>query len=198
MISQYRIEAVVVGVSTGGTKALPRFLSALPENFPAAVIVVQHRAPSGDIFYTSYLNNYCFSPVKEAEDKELIEPGVVYVSPADYHLLVEKNRMFSFSCEGPVRYSRPSIDVLFETAASAYRDALVGVVLTGANNDGSHGVQVIKKMGGITLAQDPEEAEASQMPQAAIDTGKIDIVLPLAELSAFLIQLIEGCNDSTT
>lgn len=185
------VEAVVVGVSAGGMHALNILLSGLPAEFPAALIIVQHRAPSDDAFFVTYLSSYCPFPVKEAEDKEPIWPGICYIAPAGYHLLVEKEKMFSLSADEPVNYARPSIDVLFETAAEAYREALVGVILTGSNMDGSWGTIKIRRFGGLTVAQDPLDAEVSAMPQAAIDTGKVDVVLPLGDIPDYLAKLFE-------
>lgn len=188
-------EAVVVGVSAGGFRALHELLSALPAGFCAPVTIVQHRLASSDSYLVTYLASHCQLTVKEAEEKELLRPGTVYIAPPDYHLLVEKNRTFSLSVDELVCYARPSVDVLFETAASAFGHQLIGVVLTGANSDGSDGVKAIKAHGGLTIAQDPDGAESKVMPLSAIATGAVDFILPLSEIPRFLTNLMEGMDD---
>ncbi|KQX46589.1 chemotaxis protein CheB [Paenibacillus sp. Root444D2] len=183
------LEAVVVGVSAGGLKALSRLLSYLPSDYSLPIIIVQHILESSDSYLAEYLNTQVAIHVKEAIDKETIQPHHVYLAPPGYHLLIEDDRSFSLSIDPKVNYSRPSIDVLFDSAAFAFQEACVGVVLTGANRDGSSGLRTIKESGGITIVQDPETAEFPIMPQAAIDTVKVDYILSLDDIGKFLRQL---------
>lgn len=185
-------EAVVIGVSAGGFKALQVLVSGLPENLPVPLIIVQHRMASTDNYMVTSLDKKCRLSVKEADEKERILPGTVYIAPADYHLLIEKDRTFSLSTDEPVCYSRPSVDVLFETAADVYKSALIGIILTGANADGSQGIKKIKKLGGVTIAQDPKTAEASMMPLCAIQTNSVDYIVSLENISLFIRDLLEG------
>lgn len=180
---------VVVGGSWGGLDALGQVITPLEGGCTFALAVALHRAsnsPEGAL--VSYLQGRCRLPVAEAEDKDVIEAGRVYVAPADYHLLVEPG-CFALSIDAPVQYSRPSIDVLFESAADAYSDRAVAVVLTGANDDGCRGLRHVKRRGGVTLAQDPSTAVRREMPDAAIATGAVDRVLPLDEITALLNEL---------
>lgn len=181
--------AVVIGVSSGGFYALETILPLLPEEYGLAVIVVQYRARDSGEFMPRYLNGLCLLPVLEAGDKMAIQPGLIYIAPPDYHLRVELDKSLSLSIGPRVNWSRPSVDVLFETAAEAYRATLVGVVLTGANYDGSLGMAMIKGLGGLTVIQDPRTAEMPQMPQGAIDAVGGDLVLSLSEIGEFLATL---------
>ncbi len=183
--------AVVVGVSAGGFQALHTLLPMLPKAFPAPVIVVQHRMAGEDDYFVESLNSKSLVTVKEAEEKEEIRPGTAYIAPGGYHLLIEKDHTFSLSVDEPVCYARPSIDVLFETAARVYGSHLVGIILTGANNDGSNGIKTIKQGNGLTIAQDPETAEVNLMPQSAIATHCVDFILPLEDIPSFLTNLVE-------
>jgi two-component system chemotaxis response regulator CheB len=190
-------EAVVVGVSAGGMKALKVVLGGLQETYSLPVIIVQHRHASTDNFLISYLDQRSKKEVKEAEEKEKIRENTVYIAPADYHLLIERDRTFSLSVDEQVCYARPSVDVLFESAAYVYGRKLIAIVLTGANSDGAQGLKKIKTFGGMTIAQNPESAESPVMPQAAIDTGAVDFVLELEEIPGFLQDLVEEENDYT-
>ena len=170
----------VVGASWGGMQAVADLLGALEPENRLAVAVAQHRAPDSDSEETlvRFLARRSNLPIVEVDDKAAVEPGRVYLAPADYHLLVEPGH-FALSTEGPVRFSRPSIDVLFESAADAYGEAVVAVVLTGANDDGRRGTLAVKEAGGVTIAQDPATAERPEMPASAIDAGAVDLVLPI-------------------
>lgn len=182
-------EAVVIGVSAGGMDALRTVLPHLPEKFPVPVVVVQHQGPGTDGYLAEYLDQRCAVRVKEAEEKEKLEPGQVYLAPADYHLLLEDDRTFSLTLESRVRFARPSIDVLFESAADVYGSRLIGIVLTGANDDGSRGLAAIKQRGGLAVVQDPATAEVDTMPKAAIRAAAVDFVLPLKAIGPFLANL---------
>ena len=138
------------------------------------------------------MSESCKSRVKQADEKEKIVPAMIYIAPPNYHLLVEDDRTFSLSVDELVNFSRPSIDVLFESAADAYGKRLIGIILTGANSDGSNGLKKIKECGGMAIVQDPESSEADTMPRAAIKATKVDYVLPLEEIGTFLRKLGDG------
>jgi two-component system chemotaxis response regulator CheB len=167
--------------------ALEKILKELPKEFCIPIAVAQHRHRKSNEGLPAFLRRVTHMEVVDAEDKQWIEAGKVYLAPADYHLLVEKGE-FNLSVDDAVRHSRPSIDVLFETAADAYGPALVGIVLTGANADGAEGARRIKQRGGIVIAQDPKTAEASTMPEAVIATGAVDQILRLEDIAAFLVE----------
>jgi two-component system, chemotaxis family, protein-glutamate methylesterase/glutaminase len=182
---------VVVGTSLGGLHALQVLLACLPPHFRAPVAIVQHRARASEGGLRDLLQAVCRLPVVEPEDKEPIEPGHVYLAPADYHLLVEGDHL-ALSTEGPVNYSRPSIDVLFESAAHTCGPHLVAVVLTGANEDGARGAQRVAAGGGTVLIQDPALAESAIMPAAAAARIAATRTYSLEEVGARLIALCAG------
>ncbi|PJZ26426.1 chemotaxis protein CheB [Leptospira hartskeerlii] len=183
-------EAIVIGVSSGGLNALMKILPFLPENYPCPIVVVQHVSPRSDGYWIESMNRTCNLNVKEADEKEKIERGNIYMAPANYHLLVEKDKTFSLSTEARVNFARPSIDVLFGSAADAYGDGLIGLILTGSNSDGAIGLRKIKEEGGLTIVQDPETAESPSMPLYAISASSVDHILPLDEISGFLKGLV--------
>ena len=178
--------AIVIGTSAGGLSALSAILEKLPRQYGVPIIIVQHRAKDSQDIFEDVLQQKCLIEIKQADEKEMISPGRVYVAPPDYHLLVEMDKTFSLSSDAPVQFSRPSIDVLFESAAQVYKEQLVGIVLTGSNNDGAAGIGTISRMGGLTIAQDPEEAQYSLMTKAAIATRRVAYVLPLVAIGEFL------------
>ncbi|MFH0926089.1 MAG: chemotaxis protein CheB [bacterium] len=184
-------EIVVIGTSLGGLQALKILLSGLPKGFPLPIVIVQHRKEGTEDILTGLLQKECELPVIEPEDKMEIEPGKVYIAPCDYHLLVERGS-FAFSVEAKVLGSRPSIDVLFESAADAYAERTIGIILTGNSKDGACGLARIKERGGLAVVQEPASAEAEIMPDAAIRAVKADKILPLSEISCYLTQLIIG------
>ena len=185
-------ELIVVGASWGGLDAVGRVLADLPADLSAAVVVAQHRSASSvEGGLGALLERRGPLPVRDAEDKDAIEPGHVYLAPPDYHLLVEPGR-FSLSTDERVQYARPSIDVLFETAADAYGERLVAVLLTGANEDGAEGMLRVRRAGGCTIAQEPAGAERPEMPQAAIDLGAASCVLPLERIAPYVVALCQG------
>ncbi|OGR07121.1 MAG: glutamate methylesterase [Deltaproteobacteria bacterium RIFOXYD12_FULL_50_9] len=184
-----RYKAIVIGVSAGGLDALGIILPALDANLPLPVLVVQHISPQSDSYMVKHLNAICSITVKEAEDKENPKPGVIYVAPPNYHLLVEPDGVMSLSMEDRVNFARPSIDVLFESAADAWSPDLIGIILTGANEDGSMGLAKIKSCGGLTIVQDPATAFVDRMPKAAIAGTTVDYILPLDEIGPLLNQL---------
>ncbi len=182
-------KAVVIGTSAGGLKALQIILSLLKSDFSLPIIIVQHLHPDSKKMLINILGNICRLKVKEASDKEKIIPGTVYIAPPDYHLLIEDDRSFSLALTKPVNFARPSVNVLFETAAEVYRNKLIGIILTGANNDGSQGIKKIKELGGLAIVQNPDEAEEKSMPESAIKTVKADFIMGLKEIGGFLNKL---------
>ena len=186
LLSSRRFRTIVIGASAGGMKALGKWVSLLPADFSKIVVIAQHLYPQSDSTIYQYLDRMGCLTVKEAQEKETTSPGVVYTAPPNYHLLVEQNGTFSLSVDEKVNYSRPSIDVLFESAARVWRRRLIGIILTGANDDGARGLGVIKHFGGMTIAQDPATAEFPVMPQAAIDLGVVDMVMTIEEMGAWL------------
>lgn len=191
-VSNHSYEAIVVGVSAGGLVALAEVLPKLDKDMTLPVMIVQHQSHDSDDFLVRYFDDLCRHSVKEVEDKMPVESGTIYFAPANYHLLVEPDKTFSLSTEARVNYSRPSIDVLFESAAEVYFDTLIGVIMTGANADGSKGLRKIKKCGGVTIVQAPETAEVDLMPRSAINSVEVDYIVPLDELGAFLNMMIMG------
>ena len=188
-----RYEIVVVGCSMGGMQALQTIFEAVPQDFPLPIAVVQHRYKTSNEGLPAFLRRHAHLKVVDADDKQWVEPGTVYLAPANYHLLVERGEL-SLSVDEAVAYSRPSIDVLFESAADAYGSGVIGVVLTGANSDGARGAARIKKRGGFVIAQDPATAESPAMPQAAIEAARVDRILPLDRIGPFLVEL---CRNTT-
>lgn len=160
--------AVVLGASAGAVQALSRILPALPPDYPLPVLVVVHVPPQRRNVLAALFAEKCRLAVREPDDKEPIAPGTILFAPPDYHMLVEADRTVSLSTEGPVQFSRPSIDVLFESAADAYGAGLIGAVLTGANHDGAEGLRAVTEAGGTALVEDPAEAAYPVMPAAAL------------------------------
>ncbi|MDY0963579.1 MULTISPECIES: chemotaxis protein CheB [Massilia] len=181
-----RIEMVVIGGSAGGVDALVGLVPALPAGFGPAVTCILHVPPDRDSRLAELFALRAALPVREAQDKEPIQPGTVYFAGSGYHLSIEQDRSFSLSCEPPVQFARPAIDILMESAADVYGPALAGILLTGANFDGAEGMCRIRERGGLTIVQDPEEAQASTMPEEAIRRCAPHMVLPLAGIRAVL------------
>ena len=183
------IDAVVIGASAGGVDALATLLAALPKEFAAAVAIVIHVPPSSDSLLVRVLGPRCRLPVREAGDKEPMQAGTVCFAPPDYHLLIEPERTFALSLDPPVHYSRPSIDVLFESAAHAFRERLLGIVLTGANADGAEGLRIVRELGGSAWVQEPESAYAQAMPAAALRRAGADRILTIQDMASALASL---------
>ena len=181
-------DLVVIGASLGGLEAVSKVLAALPETFPLPVVIAQHRAaaPIAEGSLSAIWQRHTSLSVCEADDKAAIEPGHVYVAPADYHLLIEARGLFALSTEGPVLWARPSIDVLFESAAVVYGAKVIGVVLTGASADGSQGMRAIRERGGCALVQEPSAAECDVMPRAVLAATSVNHVLALNEIGRVL------------
>ena len=185
------IEAVVIGASAGGFEALLAILTGLPATYPMPLVVVLH-LPDNHESKLAELFGYRLSlQVREARDKESLAPGVLYFAPSGYHLSIENDCSFSLSCEDRVSYARPSIDVLFASAADAYGKSLAGILLTGANYDGAAGLSGMQVAGALTIVQDPASAEVATMPEAAIRRMTPDLILPLAEIHSLLRRLGE-------
>lgn len=184
-----RRDAVVVGASAGGVEALLTVFSGLPAGYGLPLVCVLHLPESRDSLLADLFGRRLALRVKEAQDKEDLSPGTLYFAPPGYHLSIESDHSFSLSREEPLHYSRPSIDVLFESAADSYRERLVGVLLTGANQDGAAGLAAIKRAGGLSIVQDPAEAQVPTMPESALATHEPDYILPLRGIRALLAQL---------
>ncbi len=185
----WMIEIAVIGASWGGLHALTRVLSCLDrQDLRATVVIVQHRSTeSAQGVLPQLLGRSSTVPVREAGDKETIEPSTIYVAPPDYHLLIEDGH-FALATDARVQFARPSIDVLFETAAEAHGEHALGVILTGANADGAAGLHAIHRHGGLALVQDPATAEKSTMPAAALAATPTAEVLQLDEIGPFLVR----------
>lgn len=182
-------DAIVIGTSAGGLDALGIILPGLDPRMPVPILIVQHISASSDSFIVTYFNRLCSLSVKEAEEKELLIPGSVYFAPPDYHVLVENDGTISLSNEEKVNYSRPSIDVLFETASWAYGNRLIGIILTGANWDGAAGLEQIKENGGLTIVQDPKTAAVARMPESAMERFRPDYILPVEEIGPLINRI---------
>lgn len=170
-----QFEIVVVGTSTGGLKALQTVLSALPPAFALPIVIVQHRGKVSDDGLCEFLDEFSNMPVTEPDDKTPLLPAHVYLAPRDYHLLID-NRSFALSIDAPEAFARPSIDLLFESAADSFQERTIAVILTGANRDGARGLAAIKSRGGLTIVENPESAACKEMPAAAIQQTDPDWV----------------------
>lgn len=188
-----RLAAVTIGASAGGLVALKQIVSQIDKNFKIPIIIVQHLHPESDDFVAKTLDTFCHSSVLEANEKEKISEGKIYLAPANYHLLIEDDFTFSLTIDPKVNYCRPSIDVLFESAARVYNSRLIGILLTGANIDGAAGLKKIKSLGGITIVQDPKTAEVDIMPQSAVNLFQVDYILPLQNIYPKIKFLTENC-----
>ena len=183
-------KAVVIGVSAGGLKALSAILPGLPADYPLPIMIVIHLPPDRDSVVAELFDDKCALTVREAEDKEDILPGHVYFAPPDYHLLIEPDYRLSLSSEEPVLFSRPSVDVLFETAADVYGEGLIGIILTGANPDGAAGLKAVMTAGGQALVQRPDLAYASAMPEAALALSPQAEALTLEQIAEKLREAV--------
>jgi two-component system chemotaxis response regulator CheB len=189
-------DLVVIGSSSGGIEALTTILSLLPKDFMLPIVIVQHRAELSPGL-TDVLQTCSALPVVEPEDKQQIDPGNVYIAPSGYHLLIE-NQSFSLSIDGPVNWSRPSIDVLFESAAENFGERVIGIVLTGRNDDGAHGLARMKEFRAMTIVQDPSSAINRDMPDSAIAGSNVDHILDLTHIADLLIAADRFKRESHT
>jgi len=185
-----KYKACVIGTSAGGIEALKEILGNIKPPLRVPLIIVQHLSPRYESYLPSIIEHIIGIPTKEVDEKELIKVNRIYIAPPNYHILIEKDFSFSLTTEARVSYARPSIDILFETAADAYKDTLIGVLLTGANHDGAMGLDMIHKTGGYTIVQQPSSAYAKEMPEAAIKMFHPDEVLDLKAIGIRLNQLI--------
>lgn len=185
-------EIIVIGTSFGGLGALETVLPALPRDLDLPVVVVQHRTRDTNHDLCAHLERRCALPVVEPNDKDEVRPGCIYLAPRNYHLLVEEHggeRGFALSIDAPVMSARPSVDVLFESAADVYGAHTIGVILTGTNRDGAAGLRAIKRRGGYAIVEDPQTAAAASMPDAALRSVAPDRVLPLGRIAPHLVEL---------
>jgi two-component system chemotaxis response regulator CheB len=171
-------------------------LSGLRADFPASIAVVQHLDPRHRSLMADILGRHSSLPIKEAQDGDVIRPGAVFIAPPDRHLLVNTDGSLSLSRTEIVHFLRPSADLLFESVAAAFRDRAIAVILTGSGSDGSRGLLAIKKMGGTVIAQNEGTSEFFGMPGAAIQTGEVDFILPLADIPSALTKLVVGSVES--
>lgn len=188
MTKKKTYDAVVIGASAGGLEALSAILPGLPDDFPLPVIVVQHISPHSDNYLSTHLNRISAIRIKEADEKETLQAGTVYIAPPNYHLLIESDSTLSLTTDEKVNYSRPSIDVLFESACWAFSGKVIALILTGANHDGSEGAKMIHQAGGMVIVQDPFTAQVSVMPESVIKKTIPDQILKLEEIASFLIK----------
>ena len=184
-----RCRVIVVGASAGGMQACCSIFPGLPRDYPVPIVVVQHIHPGSGRYLGRGLQSVCALEVEVAEDKQPILPGRIYFAPCDYHLLIEREGTFSLSVDARVNHSRPSIDVLFESAARAWSIAVVGILLTGASRDGAEGLRAIKEAGGLSIVQDPKDAEYPVMPESALALSEPDRVLSIRNIGELLGEL---------
>lgn len=189
-----RIDAIVIGASAGGVEALGQLLPALPRSLSVPIAVVLHLPPQRPSLLVEVFAPKCLCPVQEAADKEPLRAGHIYFAPPDYHLLIDQGPQFALSADAEVLFSRPSIDVLFESAADLYGPRLAGVILSGANEDGADGVRAIHKAGGIIMVQEPGEASVRTMVDAALKAADVDGVLTLKEMTTLMQTLASGAR----
>ena len=187
-----RVDGVVIGTSAGGVEALSKLLPALPAGLHAAVFVVIHLPRERPSLLVEVFQPRCAVTVCEAQDKEPVSPGTVYFAPPDYHLLIDEGPQLALSSDDLVHFSRPSIDVLFESAADVYGDRLLGIILTGGSEDGAAGLEAIHRAGGWTVAQQPENALVPLMVESAIKRSPVDLVLPIDQIARLLETLDHG------
>lgn len=186
---EQEISTVVIGTSAGGVEALRDLLPCFKAPSALSVALVIHLPPEGPNLLPSLYQEFCDYKIKEADSSETMIPGTIYIAPPDYHLSVEKDKTLSLSVESPLNYSRPSIDILFESAGYALGDKCMGILLTGANGDGSRGLQVINSKKGLTIVQDPDDAEYPTMPESAIGLFDPDLILSLEKIKKLITQI---------
>ncbi len=190
-----QIDAVVIGASAGGVEGLSVLLPTLPATLQAPVFIVMHLPREQRSLLAEIFAPKCALRVSEAEDKTPVAPGCVYFAPPDYHLLLDEGPSMALSVDEPVHFSRPSIDVLFESASDLYRQQLLGIILTGASRDGADGLAAVRRAGGITVVQQPDGSYESHMAVAALKLGPVDYVLPLDGIARLFrsLPIIDGC-----
>lgn len=180
------LNAIVIGTSAGGLHAITFLVERIPSHWSIPILVVQHISSDSDNAWIQTLNNKSKIITKEGEDKEAIREGHIYIAPPDYHMLVNFDKTIALSKDEKVNFSRPSIDVLFESASDVYKENLAGILLTGSNSDGAKGLKVIKERQGVIIIQNPENAEYKEMPKAALKSISPDYISNLQEISDFM------------
>ncbi len=188
-IPLHSYDLITIGCSAGGIDSLRSLLPIISSEFPVPVVVIQHRSADSPQILQDYFSQICKAQVEEPDDKEPLKAGVIYFAPTNYHLLVDAKGCFNLSVDGPVNYSRPSIDVFFESAADAYGDRVLGIILSGANADGAIGLKAIIDRGGAALVQDPKTTEHPEMPTAAAVYASQQSIVTLDEIRNFFSEL---------
>lgn len=183
------VKAVVIGGSAGSFQVITKILNLLPKNTHVPIILSLHRLKHVRSGFVEALSIKSSIPVIEPYDKESIKPGIAYLAPSNYHMYIELSKKIALSTEEPVNHSRPSIDLTFETAAQAYRDKLVGIILSGANRDGAAGLRRVKQLGGTTIVQDPKDSQVKTMPETALNIAQVDHVFSVDQIIKFLLNL---------
>jgi len=189
-MEKIKFEIVIIGASLGGLHAVKTIIKTIPANFPVPLVIVLHREPRADLTLQTLLTDYGTLKVIEPEDKDEIKAGNIYLAPPNYHLMFEDNH-FALSQDLPVNHARPSIDVLFESAADAYGNKVIGIILTGSSKDGAAGLAAIKKKGGYSIVQEPSTAESSLMPESALALVADAEILALDKITPFVIKLLK-------
>lgn len=187
--SESKYDLILIGGSAGSLTNVIDILEELNDKFNLPIVIVLHQLKENTNLLKYVLSNKTRINITEPSDKEVIMKNSIYIAPTDYHLMIERDKSFSYSYDEPVNFSRPSIDILFETAAEAYRERLTGILLSGANSDGTEGLKKVKEYGGLTIVQDPATAEYSSMPESAIKNSKIDLILSTDGIKTFLSNL---------
>ena len=182
-------KAVIIGGSAGSFQVVTRILNSLPKNFPIPVLLCLHRLKHVRSGFVEALSLKSNIPVEEPNDKDMLKPGKAYLAPANYHMYVELANRIALSCDDPVNHSRPSIDLSFITAANAYRDKLIGIILSGANKDGAIGLKHLVDKGGLSIVQDPEECEVKTMTESSLKLTKVDHVFKTNDIISFLNKI---------
>ncbi len=185
-------DLIVIGASYGGIEALITLLPELSKKVSIPIVVVIHTCEQEDNLLAEIFSKKCNARVVVAEERITMDEKTIYFSPSGYHLLVDETGMFSYSSEQRVSYSKPSIDVLFESAAIAFDEKVIAIILTGANEDGAYGIKKIHEAGGVAIAQNPKTAQVATMPQAAIDTGCVDYIVDLEAIANQVLITIDG------
>jgi two-component system, chemotaxis family, protein-glutamate methylesterase/glutaminase len=183
-----KYEIVIIGASLGGLHAVKSIIEMIPEEFPLPIVIVLHREAKADPTLQVLISSYGNLKAIEPEDKDEIKPGIIYLAPPNYHLLFEEDH-FALTQDLPVNHARPSIDVLFESAAEAYCDKVIGIILTGSSKDGARGLLAIKNAGGFAIVQDPSTAESSVMPESALKSVAEAKILTLDKIAQYIIKL---------
>ena len=186
-----QIELIVIGGSSGSLDAIFNIFSLLDNGFTIPIIIITHRNSNIDTNLVKVLSTKTYLLVKEADEKDILKQGTIYLAPPDYHLLIEKDKSLSLDNSEKVQFSRPSIDVTFQSAADIFKDKLLGIILSGANSDGAAGVAAIKKNGGLVIVQDPASAQIPYMPQQAIAHTKVDQIISLYEIAGYINNLMK-------